>query len=191
MRSQKTGWKLSMILAVLVACSGTNDDADASATPSSTPAARPAAQSASTQRSDAPTFAETHASYRLTMPEVRRWYEAQANIYRAMETNPDLIDRIDMSNVDASSVDDLEAHFDGIPEVRDAVEDAGLDMNAYAAILVTLTHAVAMDAVIQDGHADRASVIANRDVSEANLELVEKNRAELERLEQELEELGM
>lgn len=191
MRSQNTGWALPMILAALVACDGTSDEGDDSASISSAPTSPAAAQSANAPRSNSPTFAETHASYRLTMPAVRRWYEAQRNIYRAMETNPDLIDRIDMSNVAASSVDDLEAYFDGIPEVRDAVEDAGLDMNAYAAILVTLTHAVAMDAVIQDGHADRASVIANRDVSEANLELVEKNRAELERLEQELEELGM
>lgn len=47
----------------------------------------------------------------------------------------------------------------------------------------------AMDAVIQGGHADRAAVIADRRVSPENLELVEQNRAEIQRLEDELDEI--
>lgn len=46
-----------------------------------------------------------------------------------------------------------------------------------------------MDAVIQGGHADRAAVIADRRVSPENLELVEQNRAEIQRLEDELDEI--
>lgn len=190
MRLRNMSWKLSLLLVALVACGDTAADTDAS---SSTPTAgtSTAAESGSAQRSDALTFVELHADYRLTMPEVRRWFDAQKNIYRSMAASPDLADRIDMSNVQASTPDDVEAHFDGIPEVRDAVEGVGLDMRAYTSILIALTHAIAMDAVIQGGHADRAAVIAEGQVSPGNLELVEQNRAEIQRLEDELDGIGM
>jgi hypothetical protein len=135
-----------------------------------------------------PTFAEEHANYRLTMPAVRRWYEAQANIYRAIGENPDLADEVETFN-EARSFAEMEAHFNGIPAFRAAVTRAGLEMRDYVAILVTLFHARSVDTVIQGG-GDRAQTIANREVNPANLELVEQNRAELDRLERQLEEMA-
>ncbi|HEX2167668.1 MAG TPA: hypothetical protein VHG09_10595 [Longimicrobiales bacterium] len=171
------------IAAIIAACSG--GDAGDTDTTTPPPATQPTGQSAAAASAAA---IDEIGDYRLTMPAVRRWYEAQAHVYRAIGKNPELVDELEMLG-QVSDIDEMEAHFDGIPEWRDAVGEAGLDMRDYAAILITLYHAKAVDEAIQSG-ADRAQVTANQQVDPANLEFVEQNRDELERLERELAELG-
>lgn len=176
--------KLSLlVLAVTVAACGgePGDDASATATPRGEPPAAPAQAAES--------VADDYTEYRLTMPEVRSWYEAQSNIYDTIRENPELLDDIE-SAMEASTVAALESRLGGISQVRTAVSRAGLDMRRYAVIMLGLYHAKSVDEAIQSG-ADRAQTIANRQVNPANVELIEQNRAEIERLERGLGEIEM
>jgi hypothetical protein len=166
------------IAAVIAACGGDAGDTETTPPPATPPAATGASEAG---------LADALA-YRLTMPDVQRFYEAQKGIYRAIGENPDLADEMEFFG-QADDIGQLEAHFDGIPEFRAAVTAAGLDMREYAAILIALFHARAVDNVVQSG-ADRAQTIASRQMMEANLEFVEQNRDELNRLEGELNALG-
>lgn len=174
--------KLSVLaLAVTVAACGGAGDEDASAT--ATPEAEPPAAPPQAAES----VADDYTEYRLTMPEIRSWYEAQTNIYDTIRQNPELVDDIE-SAMDASTVTELESRLGAISEVRSAVSRAGLDMRRYAVIMLGLYHAKGVDEAIQSG-ADRAQTIANRQVNPDNLALVEQNRAEIERLERGLGEI--
>jgi hypothetical protein len=171
-----------LLVAMVTACGGAApDDTTADA----------AASAAERQPQSAPAPATTaveRPDYALTMPAVQRWYDAQAGVYRAIRDNPGLVEELEFLGR-ATDIDEVEAHFDGIPEWRDAVSEAGLDMRDYAAILITLFHAKAADEAIQDG-ADRARTITDREVDPRNLEFVEQNRDELERLERELAQMA-
>lgn len=176
-------WPLAM--AVILAGCGGGDAEELAADPESTPPAAPTTGA----QTDAAADAEPWLHYQLEMPAIQRWYEAQTTIYRAMGEDPELLDDLDTTD-QAGDLAGLQAHFAGIPEVRSAVEDAGLSLRDYTAILVTLTYTQGIDQAIQSGGVDRAATIQNRQVNEANLELVEQNRSELERMQRELEELG-
>lgn len=173
---------LTIITLACVACGGSDADDDA-AVPSSAEASPNAPAAAPDQQA-----VTDYREYRLTMPAVQRWYDAQSRIYRSIGENPELADEAEMF-AEATDLDDMEAHFDGIPEWRAAVDEAGLDMREYVAILMALFSARSVDAAIQSG-ADRAQAIASGQVSQENLEFVEQNRSELDRQERELAELG-
>jgi hypothetical protein len=173
---------LPVLLATIIAACGGSSEDDASMPPATLDA--PAAQAAG---DDEPYNVEQDfGSYQLTMPAVRRWYEAQERIYQAMGDDPALVDDVDSSDID--DVNALEAHFNGIPEVRAAVAQSGLRMREYTVILGTLYYVRALDQAIQGG-ADRAALLANQQVDPANLEFAEQNRAELDRLQARLDSL--
>jgi len=181
----KNLWPL-LLAAVVAGCGGSDADAPAATPP---PAAAEAdADGAPASQADIGSDEEPWRTYRLTMPAIRRWYEAQTTIYMAIGQNPDLVDALDTTD-QAGDMAELQAHFEGIPEVRRAVADAGLSMRDYTAILLTLTYTQGVDQAVASG-ADRAQTILSQQVSPENLELVEQNRAELERMQRQLEELG-
>lgn len=176
MRSMKL---IAATLVVFTACGGPDAEPGPEAG-APAPAAAPAGAQGAAPRAVAGT--EDALSYRLTMPVVRRWFDAMGNVARVLSQDEDLADEFQAP--DGVSVDALEAHYDGMPEIRRAITQAGLDVREFATILIALPHAQSAQKEIDDG-ADRESIIARRQVNPANLDFVRENRAELQRLERE------
>ena len=148
------------------------------------------AESAGTAATRADVDAEVAeiTGYRLRMDEVERWYQAQRNVYEAMRKNPALAEQLE-SDGDDPSLDELEARFGAVPEVRRAIEAAGLEVRDFVVIVFTLAQAGVANAAVEMG-ASRDSVLARTGVEPANLDFVREHKAELERMRAEVEALA-
>jgi hypothetical protein len=162
---------------LLVACGGTND---ADTAPPATPGAQPAAD-APGQPPRAVAGMEDALTYTLTMPAVRRWFDAQRNIGEAIREDEDLADELEVTG--GTTVDAFEDHYSSVPPIRSAIERAGLSVREFSLILIALPHAQSVQQEIDDG-ASRDDMIRRRQVNPANLDFVRDNRAELQRMQQ-------
>jgi len=125
------------------------------------------------------------AEYRLTMDVVQKMHRAQLNIYAAMEQNPQLAQMASMS-AEQFSLDAMEERFGSVPEIRSAIEEAGLSVREYGVIMLALFQASFAQASLEMG-AQRDTVLAATHMNPDNLEFVEQNRDALRQMQDDLE----
>lgn len=166
------------LVAAAIACGG---DADTDARPAAS--SPPAAGGARLGGSSDADVAEV-SGYRLTMDAVRRMHQAQLAIYQAMQQNPELAQLASME-AEEFSLDAVEERFSSVPEIRQAIEGAGLSVREYGVIMVALFQASFAQASLEMG-APRDSVLASTDMNPDNLDFVGEHRDELRRLQEEL-----
>jgi len=128
------------------------------------------------------------AGYQLRMDEVERWYQAQRNVHEVLRKNPALSNQLE-GDADDPSLDELEARFGKAPEVRRAIEKAGLEVRDFVVVTFTLAQAGVANAAVETG-ASRDSILARTGVEPANLDFVREHKATLERMQGEIEALA-
>ena len=168
------------LVTLMVACGG---DADTDVRSSD-----PAPSAANPSRPDARNNADIAevGDYRLKMDDVRRMHDAQLEIYRAIQANPELAQLASME-AEEFSLDAVEQRFNSVPEIREAIEEAGLSVREYGVIMVALFQASFAQASLEMG-AQRDSVLASSGMNPDNLDFVAENREELRRLQRGLAE---
>lgn len=151
----------------------------------------PAAQDPAEAHASAPRLGESNeadvtevADYVLTMDDVRRMHQAQLDIYEAMQANPALAQTASMS-AEEFSLDAMETRFAGVPEIRTAIEGAGLEVREYGLIMLALFQASFAQASLDMG-AQRDTVLAATRMNPDNLEFVRTHRTELQQMQEEL-----
>ncbi|HEX7120676.1 MAG TPA: hypothetical protein VF212_17920 [Longimicrobiales bacterium] len=128
-------------------------------------------------------------AYRLTMDKVQRWYEAQRNVYEKYAADPGLAERAEIgADEEEFSIDGMAARFDAIPEVREAIQAAGLGTREFVVVTMVLFQSAMAHAVIEMG-GDRDEILEGSGVHPANLDFVAAHKAELERMQKEVEAL--
>jgi hypothetical protein len=176
---------LPILLVVLVAACGSDGDAEPQ---QSGGAAAPPSTVATANRSGLEAEMAEVADYRLTMNAVERWHQAQRNVYRQAEGNPELIQHLRV-DLDDATLDDLEDHFASIPEASDAIEDAGLEVREFVLIVFSLYQAIAAQELIAGG-ISQDSVLAQMNVHPDDLRFARENRARLQQLQRETDALA-
>lgn len=132
---------------------------------------------------------EEIADYRLTMDAVRRYYQAQRNVFEAMREDPGLSDRLEDLDADVATLDEMQARYASVPELRDAIEEAGFTPREFSVLTWSLVQASIAQGAVEMG-VSRDSVVANTGVRRANLDFVQEHQAEIERMQRELEALA-
>lgn len=171
---------LLLVLASVACSSGDGTDAPRAEGSAATAAARPSG--------DGDAELEEISDYRLGMPKVERWYQAQRNVLEAMRKDPSIAARLENDESEEEggpSLDELEERYSSIPEVRAAIEAVGLEVREFGVITYSLVQASFAQAALQMG-ANRDSVLANTGIDPANLDFVRDNQAELQRLQAEI-----
>lgn len=176
--SSRIRFAASLLVVLTVGCGGDADN-EAQSVPDAPPAA------------DAPRMGESNegdieevSDYRLSMDAVQKMHRAQLNIYSAMQQNPELAQMASM-NAEEFSLDAMEQRFGGVPEIRNAVEQAGLSVREYGVIMLALFQASFAQASLDMG-AQRDTVLAATHMNPANLDFVVEHREELQRMQEEL-----
>ncbi|MGH7507688.1 MAG: hypothetical protein ACRELX_18695 [Longimicrobiales bacterium] len=128
--------------------------------------------------------------YELTMDDLRRWSEATANFQRTLTENPEIAAALDQEESADQDVDDsldaMAERYESVPEVRDAIEDAGLSTREFAVIFWAMMQAgMAQFAVEQGG--DPEEVARELQVNPANIRFMEEHAAEIAELQQKLQ----
>lgn len=175
---------LPALLTVLCTACGNGDDAERQ---QDVPASRTSSPDISSSSQVEGEMAEV-ADYRLSMDAVERWHEAQRNVYRQAESNPELVQYLDV-DLDDPSLDDLEDHYASIPEANDAIEDAGLEVREFVLITFALYQATTAQQLIAMG-LEQDSVVDELNLHPADLEFARQNRTRLEQLQRETDALA-
>lgn len=173
----------TLLLALLAACDRAADAGETRTAEPPRAAAGPAAGSGDADLDEI-------TDYRLTMDAVRRYYQAQRNVYQAMRDDPGLAKRMDRGTTDAAefSLDEMEARYEEVPEVREAIAAAGLDTRDFSVITLTLFQSAFAQGAVEMG-ASRDSILARMGINPSNLDFVRANKTELERMQNEMEAL--
>lgn len=174
----RTRFATSLLPLLAIACGG---DADTETqTQRESPPAAEAPRMGESNEGDI----EEVSDYRLSMDAVQKMHRAQLNIYSAMQQNPELAQMASM-NAEEFSLDAMEQRFGGVPEIRNAVEQAGLSVREYGVIMLALFQASFAQASLDMG-AQRDTVLAATHMNPANLDFVVEHREELQRMQEEL-----
>lgn len=120
--------------------------------------------------------------YTLTMPNVTRFWETFGSLAKVAKDHPELKDALE---TDADKHEDLaaiEKRVSSVPVVKSAITDRGLTVHEFVLIQVTLFQA-AMGSALAPPGPDREKKAAEAGVNPANLDFVDKHKAELEALQ--------
>jgi hypothetical protein len=167
----------ALLVALLSAC---DRGADAGETRTAEPSRTAVARGTNSGDADLDEITD----YRLTMDAVQRYYQAQRNVYGAMRKNPELAQQMRSGDSDEPSLDEMGARYEEVPEVRDAIEAAGLDTRDFSVITWALFQSAFAQGAVEMG-APRDSILASTGIHPANLDFVRENKAALERMQQE------
>ncbi len=148
------------------------------------------ASAARAQESD---DAKALASYRLTMPTIRKLVAAQEKFLEAA-SSPDAkkwTKEMEGKSTGNMSIAELSALYDRIPPIKQAIASSGLSTREYVTAMFAFFQA-AMVASMQDYAKQQGSKEAATlppGVSKENIDLVRQNKAEIDRISKRLEEL--
>jgi hypothetical protein len=141
--------------------------------------------------------AKTLATYRLTLPTLRKIAQVQENMYNMIVANPSL--KTKYANVDNAeddhgpqTIDDMAKRFDRIPEIKRAITSTGLTTREYSVAMLTMFQAaMTLGFMEMDGPMKLKEVPAG--VLADNVTFLKANKAELDRMQvraRELEKLS-
>jgi hypothetical protein len=166
---------LAMVAVVLLAaaCGGGDaaddatpaDSAGAAASPSSAPTAAP-----DRDDDDGEVDSAAIANYRLDMDKVRGLQRAAVNLHELQQRRPELAQRMESDNLDWS---EIKARIDREPEVRRAIESAGISSRDYVLGMMSLIQASMAHEL------SKAGMNAPAGVSEHNRRFMAEHEAEV------------
>ena len=139
--------------------------------------------------SDAEADLRELADYELNMEDLQKYTVAQLNILRVSQGMDEETEAGDDADAvddtapgrDPNSLDGMTERVESIPEMRKAVEDAGLDAREYATIALTyMTSAMATGMVKMGQSVD--SVANAMKVNPDNIQFILKHEAQIARL---------
>jgi hypothetical protein len=122
-----------------------------------------------------PVNVQALGNYQLTMDDVRKLGRAAQNIGALTERRPELRDSLSVGGFDPNAIYE---RLNSIPEARAAVEQAGMTPRQYVTAMSAL-----MQASLVIGMRERGVTLpAQVPVNQANVEFLEDNREEIQRL---------
>lgn len=128
--------------------------------------------------------AKTIASYRLTLPVLRKLRRVQDSMYALVASDPSLMTRYrnTMQSEDGPrTIDDMAKSFDRLPEMRRAIVAAGLTPRDYSLAMLTMFQAVMTVALMEmDGPMRLKALPAG--VQPENVAFVKAHKTELDRM---------
>lgn len=89
----------------------------------------------------APSDQELLAEYRLNDENVARWTHATRNLVQVFRDNPELAQSQDRVEADEASIADIAAWYDSKPEVKEAINAAGMTSQEYTTFLFSMFQA--------------------------------------------------
>ena len=119
------------------------------------------------------------------MPKYKKYLAAMVNLVTASQRTPAVDQALEASF--SSSIDEAVAHFNRVPQARRGIADAGLTTRDFV-----LTQGSYIQAQMVHGFTKQQGISSDSarklvPVSSANLEFVQKNEAEIARLNKEME----
>jgi hypothetical protein len=179
---------LVLVAAALTGCAGGDKPAAdppsgaiaSAAAPSMAVAARPA---------DAGAWNDAALQrFRLSTDEVAKATQASRNLAQLNTTDPQLLQRLDHDAPldDAKSIQEMADRLDKIPQVRRAIESAGISTRDYVLVLFTVTQVAVANVYAQQGK--MKELPAN--ISRANVAFATAHATEMARLQQAMEQMS-
>lgn len=120
--------------------------------------------------------------YTLTMSAVTKFWETFGSLAKVAKNHPELKDVLE---TDAEKHEDLaaiEKRISSVPVVKSAITEHGLTVHEFVLIQITLFQAAMASAIAPPGP-DRAKKALEANINPANLDFVDKHKAELESLQ--------
>lgn len=84
---------------------------------------------------------ELLAEYRLKDARVEQWAQATRNLVRAFRDNPELACAQDKVEGDKASIGDIADWYDSKPEIKEAINSAGMSSQEYTTFLFSMIQA--------------------------------------------------
>ena len=135
---------------------------------------------ASAQNADKDSLEIQH--YTLTMPAVTKFWETFGSLAKVTKDRPELKDALETDTEKHEDLASIEKRISSVPVVQSAITDHGLTVHEFVLIQITLFQAVMASAIAPPGP-DRAKKAAEANINPANLDFVDKHKAELEALQ--------
>ena len=120
--------------------------------------------------------------YTLTMPKVTQFWETFGSLAKVAKDHPELKDALE---TDAEKHEDLaavEKRTESVPVVKAAILEHGLTVHEFVLIQIALLQA-AMGSAIAPPGPDREKKAREANINPANLDFIDKHKAELEALQ--------
>ena len=114
------------------------------------------------------------ASYRLSLPTIKKMEAAMSNVADAMRDNAALLTEADRE--DAESIDDIAELYRSRPALRRAIESAGISVDEFALCLMSWLQAGMASAMLQNASpAERDRMIERSGAPLENVRFFEAN----------------
>ena len=176
-RFARLGYFGCLILISITGCSKTDkvaDDTDAAA-------------SATTGNQTLDSNLEQVQDFKLSMPRMQKWAQANRNMMAVSKARPDLEGSFKLEQ--NASIDQQVAAMEKHAEVKKALKDAGLSPREYTMVTHAYMAAAAAQSVRQmPAGKQRDSMMQSLKVHPDNVTFVQQNMAELEKLMKSMEE---
>src|SRR5215210_3944478 len=125
------------------------------------------------------------SAYTLTMPKYKQFMAAMLNLGKAAQRDPKLAETFhDSGNL---TIDQMVARFSAVPPAKQAIADAGLTSREFAVAQGAMLQAGMSYGLMKQLKLSPDSVSKTTGVSKANLDFMQKNEAEIERMGKEME----
>jgi hypothetical protein len=134
----------------------------------------------------APSDQELLAEYRLSDENVEKWMQATRNLVQVFRHNPELAQARDKVQADEASIADIAAWYDSKPEIKEAINAAGMTSLEYTTFLFSMIQAGMGAYVAQRQGLDKLPKGTVRD----NVEYYIINQEKLNALGKELQQLA-
>lgn len=173
-----------LALAITAACGKKTESADDTGVPD-VGAAVPDVAARGSSSSDSDT--RELSRYQLTMADLRKLGVAHQSLKRVAQQHPNLVERAEDEQSGEKSLDETQAEIERVPQLRKAIEDAGLSVRKYAVINLALMQASAANMLVQQG-AKPDSIAREIGTHPENIRFMREHEAEIARVLQTLED---
>lgn len=123
--------------------------------------------------------------YRLTTADLRKVGVAYEALKRIVQQNPNLAAEDEGEQSGEKSLDQMAAEIERVPQLRKAIEDAGLSAREYSVISLALMQASAANMLVQQG-AKPDSIAREIGTHPDNVRFAKEHEAEIARLQRAL-----
>lgn len=125
------------------------------------------------------------SAYTLTMPKYKQLMAAMLNLGKAAQREPKLAETFhDSGNL---TIDQMVARFSAVAPVKQAIADAGMTPREFAVAQGAMLQAGMSYGLMKQLKLSPDSISRTTGVSKANLEFMQANEAEIERMGKELQ----
>jgi hypothetical protein len=169
---------VALAVLVLTACPDRATDGTAVDTPGAAPAAADASQAHMSAAGDTD-LARAARDHRLSMPLLERYAQAARNLQQLEQTDPEVRRRMDaMGDQEAQSIDEVTRAIEADPQIRQAIERAGMNVRDYMLTSVALMQAMMASDFQRQGFIQELPP----EVSADNVQFVRENETRIREL---------